>query len=333
MGLRRHLPHEHWTCIFGRGCQGVLTGPAPELEQGCCSYGAHFTAARRPARHRAPGRAASPTSSGSSASGRRKRGGPIKVNKDGETVTRLVDGACIFLNRPGFPGGAGCALHRAALERGRAAARLEAGGVLAAAAAPLDETDDDGHVTSTVREWKRRDWGAGGDEFHWWCTDDADAPSSTASRSTRPCATSSSRWSARRAYDMFVEHRRGPQSGGERWLPHPALKKRRVAVDDARTREAHSDVMLHRRGARPAADADRACTSPSTSSTSSSRPSTPASTSCSPGRPAPARPPSPTSPPRSASRRCCAPATCPRRPRPSGRRSRRSAASSPRPRA
>src|SRR5215831_14769357 len=32
-----------WTCIFGRGCPGVLTGPAPELVQGCCSYGAHFT--------------------------------------------------------------------------------------------------------------------------------------------------------------------------------------------------------------------------------------------------------------------------------------------------
>src|SRR4051812_49885026 len=33
----------NWTCIFGQGCQGVLTGPAPELIQGCCSYGAHFT--------------------------------------------------------------------------------------------------------------------------------------------------------------------------------------------------------------------------------------------------------------------------------------------------
>src|SRR5439155_1535600 len=32
----------HWGCIFGRGCQGVLTEPAPELVQGCCSYGAHF---------------------------------------------------------------------------------------------------------------------------------------------------------------------------------------------------------------------------------------------------------------------------------------------------
>ena len=32
----------NWTCIFGNGCQGVLTGPTPELVQGCCSYGAHF---------------------------------------------------------------------------------------------------------------------------------------------------------------------------------------------------------------------------------------------------------------------------------------------------
>ncbi|MGH9100917.1 MAG: hypothetical protein ACRDV8_11905, partial [Acidimicrobiales bacterium] len=31
-----------WTCIYGRGCQGVLTEPAPELVHGCCSYGAHF---------------------------------------------------------------------------------------------------------------------------------------------------------------------------------------------------------------------------------------------------------------------------------------------------
>ena len=32
-----------WTCIYGRGCQGVLTAAAPELEHGCCSYGAHLT--------------------------------------------------------------------------------------------------------------------------------------------------------------------------------------------------------------------------------------------------------------------------------------------------
>ena len=30
-----------WHCIFGQGCQGVLTEPAPELVHGCCDYGAH----------------------------------------------------------------------------------------------------------------------------------------------------------------------------------------------------------------------------------------------------------------------------------------------------
>jgi hypothetical protein len=35
--------------------------------------------------------------------------------------------------------------------------------------------DDTGYVTTIVREWKRRDWGVSGDEFHWWCTDSPDA--------------------------------------------------------------------------------------------------------------------------------------------------------------
>src|SRR4029079_18589167 len=35
-------PPSPWTGMYARGCKGVLTGPAEELEQGCCSYGAHF---------------------------------------------------------------------------------------------------------------------------------------------------------------------------------------------------------------------------------------------------------------------------------------------------
>ena len=29
-------------CIYGAGCQGVLDADASAMEQGCCSYGAHF---------------------------------------------------------------------------------------------------------------------------------------------------------------------------------------------------------------------------------------------------------------------------------------------------
>ena len=32
----------NYRCIYGDGCQGVLDADATELEQGCCSYGAHF---------------------------------------------------------------------------------------------------------------------------------------------------------------------------------------------------------------------------------------------------------------------------------------------------
>ncbi|HYA44099.1 MAG TPA: hypothetical protein VED59_00710, partial [Acidimicrobiales bacterium] len=32
-----------WHCLYGHGCQGVLTEKSPKLEEGCCSYGAHFT--------------------------------------------------------------------------------------------------------------------------------------------------------------------------------------------------------------------------------------------------------------------------------------------------
>jgi hypothetical protein len=38
-----------------------------------------------------------------------------------------------------------------------------------------ETTDEDGHIVTFVREWKRRDWGDGGHEFHWWCTADKGA--------------------------------------------------------------------------------------------------------------------------------------------------------------
>ena len=35
--------------------------------------------------------------------------------------------------------------------------------------------DEEGHVTSVIRQWDRRHWGKGGREFHWWCTETPDA--------------------------------------------------------------------------------------------------------------------------------------------------------------
>lgn len=163
-----------WTCIFGRGCQGVLTEAAPELAHGCCSYGAHFTDAEDMDRTQAMA-AELTDEQWQFRRVARRRGGFLKKTATGEDVTRLVDDACIFLNRPEFPGGAGCALHRAALDVGERPLDWKPDVCWQLPLRLEEQTDAYGHVTSTLREWKRRDWGAGGFEFHWWCTDDPQA--------------------------------------------------------------------------------------------------------------------------------------------------------------
>src|SRR5579863_8651241 len=103
-----------WSCLWGRGCQGIGPEPAAHLGLGCCSIGADLgdtdegrliaalAATLEPARVERHAEAL--------------EGGIIS---DGtRTHTRVVDGSCIFLNRPGFAGGAGCALHLAALAAG-----------------------------------------------------------------------------------------------------------------------------------------------------------------------------------------------------------------------
>lgn len=161
----------NWTCIYGRGCPGVFTEPAPEYEHGCCTYGAHFVDEEDLADVLAHVERLEP-GEWQLADEAARLGGPTERNAEGELVTRTVDDACIFLNRPGHPGGAGCALHRAAVRRGERPLDWKPA-VCWQLPLHLDEhTDDQGHTTYILREWKRRDWGDGGAEFAWWCTDD-----------------------------------------------------------------------------------------------------------------------------------------------------------------
>ncbi|HXW80157.1 MAG TPA: hypothetical protein VEJ84_11705 [Acidimicrobiales bacterium] len=163
----------HWECIYGRGCQGVLTGPAPEMAQGCCSYGAHFTDDEDLARIKAAAKTLSDEQWQFADRGR--RGGIARRSPTGVQVTRMVEGACIFLNRPGFPGGPGCALHRAALERGAPPMDLKPDVCWQLPLRREDTSNPDGSVASVVGEWDRVHWGPGGDEFAWWCTEAREA--------------------------------------------------------------------------------------------------------------------------------------------------------------
>jgi hypothetical protein len=161
-----------WTCIFGSGCKGVLTEESPELVQGCCSYGAHFVDDTD--RDATVAAAATLTDADWQYRKVAKTKG-VLTQQEGTWTTQLHKGACIFLNRVDFSGGPGCAFHRAALRRGVHHMSLKPEVCWQLPLRRVDSTDELGHVTSTVREWKRRDWGEGGDEFAWWCTESPDA--------------------------------------------------------------------------------------------------------------------------------------------------------------
>src|SRR5690606_39208829 len=97
-----------------RGCPSTAATPSPDL--GCCSFGAHYLEPADRARVEAAARRLDPAVFMHHEEAR--RGGASVELPGGQARTRIVDGACIFLNRESWPGGAGCALHRAAIVRG-----------------------------------------------------------------------------------------------------------------------------------------------------------------------------------------------------------------------
>jgi hypothetical protein len=166
--LDRRFLTSNWTCIWGRGCLGILPQPAAGLGHGCCSIGADLdgedearligalAATLDPARFEYHAEAAE---------------GGVFADAT-RSSTRVVDGACIFLNRAGFGGGAGCALHLAALDSGESPVHWKPS-VCWQLPIKVDwEFADDGTEVATVRGWTRGDWGAEGETMAWCCTED-----------------------------------------------------------------------------------------------------------------------------------------------------------------
>jgi len=161
----------NWTCIWGRGCKGILDEPAEDLNQGCCSIGAELADEEEAMTISALAATLDPDGfqhhSALDAD---------DVFHDSErTNTKIVDGACIFLNRPGFAGGEGCALHLAALRAGESPISWKPS-VCWQLPIKVDwEVQPDGTETATVRRWQRRDWGDEGESMHWCCTEGPEA--------------------------------------------------------------------------------------------------------------------------------------------------------------
>ncbi len=98
------------------------------------------------------------------------RRGWFKRLPNGVVGTRVVQDACIFLNRPGFVTGAGCALHFASLDRGE---RPMDGKPNICWQFPLrraDHVNEAGVDVITIGAWQASDWKADGGERSWFCT-------------------------------------------------------------------------------------------------------------------------------------------------------------------
>ncbi|MFG2293600.1 hypothetical protein [Streptomyces sp. NPDC048603] len=158
-----------WTCIFGSGCQGIKAGRA---EDGCCTLGAHFSDEddeKRVAEH-----VARLTPDLWEFHDVGDKTGWTQFDDDGEKQTRRWKGACIFLNRPGFPAGAGCSLHILALREGREPLETKPDVCwqlpIRRTYEWIDRPDDTRVLQVSIGEYDRRGWGPGGHDLHWWCT-------------------------------------------------------------------------------------------------------------------------------------------------------------------
>ena len=171
-----------WTCIFGRGCRGTVKGRS---DDGCCSHGAFFSDTKDEKRVRMAAEQLTAADWQLRPRAVRRDGSLNIAEKDdvGEDTnrrrTRLVAGACVFLNRPGFEGGAGCALHAMALRTGvhPLTAKPEVCWQLPVRREQKWETlpDETRVLVSIVSEFDRRGWGEGGHDLYWYCTSSPDA--------------------------------------------------------------------------------------------------------------------------------------------------------------
>ena len=169
--LDRAFLTSNWTCLWGHGCKGILDVPAEHLNQGCCSIGAELADPEEAMTISALAATLDPEFF----QFHQAIDADDVFSDSARTNTKVVDGACIFLNRPGFDGGEGCALHIAAIRAGESPTAWKPS-VCWQLPIKVDwETSADGTEIATLRRWERRDWGEDGDSMHWCCTEGPEA--------------------------------------------------------------------------------------------------------------------------------------------------------------
>jgi hypothetical protein len=171
-----------WTCVFGRGCQGIY---ADRPDDGCCTLGAHFSDEEDEQR---VGRAVDQlTAAGWQLERQGRSDGWVEPERpehvpEGELPgrkTRVVDGACVFLNRPGFAGGEGCALHLLADQQGRPFVETKPDVCwqlpVRRQFRTVTRTDESSYTEVSIGEYGRDGWGPGGQDLDWYCSSNTEA--------------------------------------------------------------------------------------------------------------------------------------------------------------
>jgi len=164
-----------WTCVFGTpACRGLYAG---RPDDGCCTLGAHFT--EKADYQRVRDAASALTADEWQFRHLAYAGGSLSQRnwterEDDARKTKVVEGACIFLNRPGFAGGAGCALHQQAVRTGRAPHTAKPDVCwqlpLRRTYRTVDLPDETSYLEVTIGEYDRRAWGPGGHDLDWYCS-------------------------------------------------------------------------------------------------------------------------------------------------------------------
>lgn len=160
----------NYKCIFGDGCQGIYED---RPNDGCCTLGAHFTDKDDVRRVKENAKKLTPETW-------------HKYSKDwtehdeaGSLKTKVVDGACIFLNPPDFPAGGGCALHHLAFREGVSHVQTKPDVCwqlpIMRTYREVTRKDDTEYLEVSIGEYQRSGWGEGGHDLDWYCTSNSEA--------------------------------------------------------------------------------------------------------------------------------------------------------------
>ena len=165
-----------YMCIFGQGCPGIYAG---RPDDGCCTLGAHFSDKGDEKRTRRFAKQLTPETWQFHDAGTRSKNAWVETDDEGERKTAVHEGACIFLNRPGFPAGAGCALHSLALRNGLQPLETKPD---VCWQLPIRRTfrevelpDGTTYTEVSISEYDRRGWGPGGHDLDWYCSGNTEA--------------------------------------------------------------------------------------------------------------------------------------------------------------